>query len=112
MVFQDYQIMGRTDLCPDDSLTYALTLSVEGDAVLETDSSVWDFEPPHTVVFSQDYSRAIVRGPVTFTTQRSWIVPDLLPGEYERRISVSTSSRSTTPTIVSIPFSIREDCNE
>jgi len=110
MKFDSYSVKEPTSLCPGEFLTYELVLNVQEDAVLESDSSIWATDPPGTAQFSQDYQRAIIEGPITYTTNTRWPVADLPPGDYERRIAVSTSSRSAMPTIISIPFSVREDC--
>jgi hypothetical protein len=60
--------------------------------------------------------------PIRYTIAREWVIPATypdpttnlpvawLPGRYERRHAISTVSRSTKPSIVSIPFDIAAGC--
>jgi len=83
--------------------------------------SVWRTTPPATVLFSST-RRMVFTGPTDYELERSWTIPEFYAsstdgsperwaaGQYERRHAISTSSRSTQPSIVTIPFSVRADC--
>lgn len=113
---------GPTALCPGDTLHYTLELEVHGAGVFEINQSIWRVTPPQTVVFSQTPRRAIYTEAVSFVSERHFILtptyPDAdtgepmrwKPGQYEMHRSISTTSRNTEPSIVSIPFSVKSDC--
>lgn len=121
MEFTQAQTVGETALCPGDALRYDVGLHVSGPGVFDLDVSVWRVTPPATVLFSST-RRMVFTGPTDYELERSWTIPDFYAssvdgspeywtaGQYERRHAISTSSRSTQPSIVTIPFVIREDC--
>lgn len=121
MEFTHAGATGKTALCPGDILNYELELHVSGEGVFDLDVAVWRVTPPATVLFSQT-RRMVFTGRTDYRLSREWVIPrtyasaiDGSPeqwaaGQYERRHSIVTVSRSTEPSIVSIPFSIREDC--
>lgn len=112
---------GETALCPGDTLRYDITLYVSGPGVFDLDVTTWRITPPATVMFSST-RRLVFSGPVTYSLGRAWIVPDFYSsavdgsperwaaGSYERRHAITTTSRSTEPSIVTIPFQVRADC--
>lgn len=118
---QNLRATGPTDLCPGETLGYRFDVHGEQRGVLEFDMSVWRLEPPGTVIFSQPI-RIVLIEPVHYPRSGDWLLPVELAdpltgapvawsaGHYEWRIAYSTASRSTTPTIAALPFTIREDC--
>lgn len=121
MRFTQAVTIGPTALCPGETLHYDLGLMVNRGGVFDLDVAVWRVTPPATVVFSSS-RRMVFDGPAEYRLAREWTVPafyssplDGSPehwaaGNYERRHAISTVSRSTEPSIVTIPFSIRGDC--
>lgn len=121
MEFRNAYAAGETALCPGDTLHYTLTLHVSGPGVFDLDVAVWRVTPPATVLFSST-RRMVFNGPADYELERAWIVPEFYAssvdgsperwaaGRYERRHAISTSSRSTLPSIVTIPFEIKRGC--
>ena len=121
MEFEQARIDGVTALCPGETLTYTVDLVVNRPGVFDIDVSVWRENPPATVIFSST-RRAVLDTPITYKLPRSWTVPDTyldpttnqpvawLPGKYERRHAISAVGQVADPTLVSFPFTIREDC--
>lgn len=122
MEFREARVLGDNNLCPGDVLTYQIVLRVQEAGVFDVDISVWRIDPPAVMIFSTTQRRVVFPGATTYTLARQWTVPRTvddpvtnepvrwLPGAYERRHAISTSSRSTEPSIISIPFNIRNDC--
>lgn len=110
-----------TELCPGDTLRYRLDMRYEQAGVYEVDITLWRVTPPATVIAS-NVRRVVIAGPVELALDYAWAVPAgyvspqtgewmaLEPGRYERHHAVTTSSRSTEPAIVTIPFEIGEGC--
>lgn len=121
MQFTEAASTGATALCPGDTLHYMITLHVSEAGVFDLDTAVWRVSPSATVFFSQT-RRMVFDGPADYTLARTWIVPHFYSsavdgsperwaaGAYVRRHAISTTSRSTEPSIIAIPFSIRSDC--
>ena len=117
----DVQTVGSTDLCPGDNLRIRFAFHATGAGLLIRDSTIWRTSPPETIVFSAQ-RRFILSGPIDQELLEVWPVPEtfisadtgqaerLLPGAYERLISISSPSRSNVIAIASAPFVIREDC--
>lgn len=122
MEYGAIEVLSDTALCPGDTLVYRPTLHVNGPGVFTIDTTVFRVTPPATLVFSEAPLRAIFAGPTVFESTRrlpipaGWRDPDTgelhawEPGQYELRRAISTTSRSTEPSVISIPFSIRLDC--
>lgn len=112
---------GETALCPGDILSYDVALHVSGPGVFDLDVTVWRTTPPATVLFSST-RRLVFSGPTDYELERTWTVPEMYAssidgsperwaaGHYERRHAITTSSRSTKPSIVVIPFEIEANC--
>lgn len=109
------------ELCPGEVLDYTVALEVNGPGVFAIDISVWRMTPPAVALWSET-RRVVFSEPTAYVLKRQWVVPavhpDLvtgaevpwLPGQYERRHAITTVSRSTEPSIVTISFSIRGGC--
>ncbi len=121
MRFGDAYTTGATQLCPGEALFYTITLEVDKPGVFAIDISVWSVSPPSVALWSET-RRVVFSEATTYTLPRVWTVPPLhpdpstgdlvpwLPGRYERRHAISTTSRSTEPSIIEIPFEISEGC--
>jgi len=108
-------------VCPGDTLPYTVTFQVTEPGVYAVDVSVWRVSPPATVLFS-DARRMVLTEQISYTIAREWVIPATypdptinlpvawLPGRYERRHAISTVSRATKPSMVSIPFTIAKGC--
>lgn len=119
----DARVVGESALCSGDSLTIAFTLHVNNDGILIRDASTQRVSPPKTIIFS-DWLRFPIKGPVDERIVVAWRVPKkyadfetgrlvaLPPGEYLRNIAVSSLSGRDDTDMESIPFSIREDCED
>lgn len=107
-------------LCPGETLRYELDLHVHR-VVYQIDVSTWRTTPPSIALWSES-RRIVYTETEQLTIPREWTVPPMAldvgnlqpvpwsPGDYERRHAISTISRNTTPSIITVPFSIREDC--
>lgn len=121
MQFTEARATGPTALCPGDVLRYDVSLHVSGPGVFDLDVAVFRLTPPVTVVFSST-RRMVFSGPSDYQLARQWRIPQTYSspvdgsperwaaGQYERRHAITTASRSTVPSIVMIPFSIRDNC--
>jgi hypothetical protein len=113
--------LGATDLCPGETLRYTYQIIGDLSGVLDIDMTIWRVTPPQTVLYSLSRRDVLVR-PVDLTRTDAWVVPDegtnpltlqpleWQPGDYERRVAISTPSRNTEPAIAVLPFRIRQDC--
>lgn len=121
MEFAHAVAVGETALCPGDTLRYDVSLHVSGPGVFDLDVTTFRVDPPVTVLFSQT-RRMVFSEAVDYELERAWTIPEFYAsptdgsperwaaGRYERRHAISTSSRSTQPSIVTIPFEIKETC--
>ncbi len=121
MEFRQAQPAGETALCPGDTLRYDIALDVSGPGVFDLDVAVWRVTPPATVLFSST-RRLVFQEQADYSLERAWTIPPFYSsptdgsperwaaGHYERRHAISTTSRSTEPSIVVIPFSIKDSC--
>ena len=121
MRFQEVVPLSSTNLCSGDKLQYQVGLEVYAPGVFVYDVSIWRITPPMTVIFS-DPQRVVFTQPQTYVVTREWTVPstyvdpgslervEWLPGEYEMRFGLSTSTRSTLPSTTVLPFTIQENC--
>lgn len=115
------EALGDTTLCPGDVLRYRLDMRYQVAGVYEVDVSLWRVTPPLTVIASTA-RRVVIAEPTELQLDFAWTVPDgyisaqtgetlpLEPGLYERHHAVTTSSRSTQPAIVTVPFVVMEGC--
>lgn len=122
MSFDKAELSGPSALCPGDILSYTIDVHVNAPGVYAIDVSVWRVTPPATVLFS-DERRVVVTEPTEYELDREWRIPQFypdprtgelvpwLPGQYERRHALSTTSRATRPSLVAVPFTIRGDCH-
>jgi hypothetical protein len=118
----DQRVLGPDVLCPGDTLTYQFRMAGAGSGVLDLDGSTWHQGTP--LASFGGTTRVVITGPFDKIITDSWIVPPLAhnlagagpqpwqPGQYQRNIAVSTTSRSSSPTIRTVNFSIGENCNE
>jgi hypothetical protein len=109
------------DLCPGDILDYEYGFTVNEAGVYLFDTGVWRVTPPAIILFF-DSRRVVVPEPRTWQIARPWQIPKTfidprtgvvekwIPGEYERVLAVTSVGRDTLPSVVSIPFTIKEDC--
>lgn len=109
------------ELCPGDVLEYTYRVDADQNGVVDIDTTLYRVSPPQTLIYSVTL-RDILIDPEHRELQTVWQIPSevtnpltgqtipLTKGAYQRRISVSTSSRNTTPTITKIDFEIRAGC--
>lgn len=121
MEFTHAAPVGETALCPGDTLRYDVSLHVSGAGVFDLDVTTFRIDPPVTVLFSNT-RRMVFSEAVDYELEREWTIPEFYAsptdgsperwaaGRYERRHAISTSSRSTKPSIVVIPFEIEANC--
>lgn len=114
-------ILGSSDLCAGDKLTFSYNLHIRGTGVLIRDLTVWKVNPPKTVVFS-DALRFIVDAPIDQELIESYAIPyfyrnretsnleKLPPGKYRRLIAISSPANYKVVAIEGVDFTIREDC--
>lgn len=121
IVYTAVDVVGDAALCPGETLTYTLEFVYNQPGVFDVDVTVFRVTPPQTILFSET-RRVVIAEPEALTVAYAWVIPAeyedirtqamvaLAPGQYERRHSVTTISRSTEPAIVTIPFEIGEGC--
>lgn len=112
----------RPALCPGDTLEYIYSVDGAEDGVVDIDVTVYRETPPSQTIIYSTSLRDILVDPVHQETYAVWKIPTevinpftgqiekFVPGDYQRRISISTTSRNRTPEIAVIGFSIRLDC--
>lgn len=118
---ENLQIVGKTELCKGDPLIVEYDFHAKGKGVLVRDFTLWDIEPPRTLIFSMS-RRFILDGPIDQHLREAWHIPDtylnyeteemepLAPGAYRRFLAISSPSRSTVIDIASVDFVLRDDC--
>lgn len=115
---ENVQVIGPTDLCPGEVLTFAYDFHASGSGVLIRDATARYVEPPKTVIFSNS-RRFIQDGPIDEHVIEAWHVPatyldpetdEAAPvpvGRYYRHFAVSSPSRSTVIAIATVPFTVK-----
>ncbi len=108
-------------LCPGDTVNIEYTVHIREPGVFHMDRSLWRVTPPQTLVFSRT-EIGVYPARIDFLSQREWLIPPsiinpvdgkpmtLAPGQYEFRWAMTTSSRSTVPSILVVPFQLRQGC--
>lgn len=115
------QTVSETALCPGDPLVVSYDFHAQGAGILIRDWTLWNIDPPKTVIFSTA-RRFILDGPIDQHLTETWHIPrnflnheteqlEPLPtGRYRRYLAISSPSRSTVVAIVAVDFEIRSDC--
>lgn len=118
---ENLHVLGKQALCPGDPLVTAYDFRAEGAGVLIRDATVWNVEPPKTMIFSTS-RRFILDGPIEQRLTETYYIPRtyinyetgreeiLPPGAYRRYFAISSPSRSTVIAIGGVEFSIKSDC--
>lgn len=101
--------MGAVIVCPGDSISASYSFHGDGVGNLLADRTVDDATTGETVVFGKA-SRIIYDKVADKPVKESLIVPDLPPGQYLFKVSVSSSSRSTAFDSGEFTFTVRADC--
>lgn len=108
-------------VCPGETVNLDYTVHIRAPGVFSLDRSLWRVSPPMTLVFSHTET-GVYPLPIDFISRREWLVPmtytspvdgkptPLAPGAYEWRWAMSTASRSTVPSILLVPFTVKEGC--
>lgn len=110
-------------LCPGDKLEFIYNIDSVADGVVDINLTLYrKTAPARTIIYSEPLTDIII-DPERQQIHAVWPIPhetidpfsgemiQLAPGEYQRRISISTTSRSTKPVTVLIDFSIKENCS-
>ena len=107
-------------VCPGETVDIDYTVHIRAPGVFSLDRSLWRVSPPLTLIFSTTET-GIYPATIDFMSRREWVVPEtyvspidgkaarLEPGEYEWRWAISTTSRSTVPSILTVPFSVKAE---
>ena len=107
-------------VCPGETVDVDYTVHIRAPGVFSLDRSLWRVSPPLTLIFSTTET-GIYPATIDFMSRREWVVPEtyvspidgkaarLEPGEYEWRWAISTTSRSTVPSILVVPFSVKAE---
>ena len=107
-------------VCPGETVDVDYTVHIRAPGVFSLDRSLWRVSPPLTLIFSTTET-GIYPATIDFMSRREWVVPEtyvspidgkaarLEPGEYEWRWAMSTTSRSTNPSILVVPFSVKAE---
>lgn len=108
-------------VCPGERVNIDYTVHIRASGVFSMDRSLWRVSPPMTLIFSQTET-GVYPAKIDFMSRREWLVPKtytnpiderpaaMPPGEYEFRWAMSTTSRSTEPSILVVPFRVKENC--
>lgn len=108
-------------VCPGETVDIDYTVHIRASGVFSMDRSLWRVSPPLTLIFSTTET-GVYPTAIDFISRREWAVPvtyispidgkaaRLTPGDYEWRWAMSTTSRSTVPSILVVPFRVKEDC--
>lgn len=108
-------------VCPGERVVFDYVVHIRGAGVFTLDRTLWRVSPPMTLVFSQS-QQGVYPAPIDFAARREWMVPmtytnpvneqpaKLTAGAYEWRWAMSTVSRSTLPSILTLPFRVKEGC--
>jgi len=107
-------------VCPGETVDVDYTVHIRAPGVFSLDRSLWRVSPPLTLIFSTTET-GIYPATINFMSRREWVVPEtyvspidgkaarLEPGEYEWRWAMSTTSRSTNPSILVVPFEVKAE---
>lgn len=119
--FGSVRLQTGSAICPGDTIRYSVALDVDDSGVLIVDNTAWQLDPLR-ILYDAPPRRVVVSGDTDLPLYTQFHLPDMyidpetgdpvpwLPGYYALNSAISTSSRATVPQIVTIPFSIREDC--
>jgi len=103
----------QTALCPGDSVNYTLSSTVhQVPTVVEIVRTVWQIDPPRTVIRDMPIGHAIWTETGTFTNTVSTLIPMtplLMPGAYELRVSAEDAADGEIEWHA-VGFEIREGC--
>lgn len=117
---QNMQIVGSSQLCPGDLLTFNYDLEIRGTGNLIKDFTVWRETPPKTMIFSTESKKFIVGEPVHQNLLEAWRIPPyyfnyetyssevLPPGTYRRYFSVSSPTNERIVDIDYVEFTIKD----
>lgn len=120
------QLLSPAEVCPGDTITFSYDLQFQGSGVLIRDLTLWNVDPPKTIIFS--VARRFIL-PADITQQsliESWRVPrtyysyevdeqlPLPPGNYHRQIAISSTTNEEVVDIDWVQFSVLspEQCRE
>lgn len=120
------QLLSPAEVCPGESLTFRYDLTFQGSGVLIRDLTLWNVDPPKTVIFST--ARRFIL-PADITQQslvESWRVPrtyysyevdaqlPLPPGNYHRQIAISSTTNEEVVDVDWVVFRVLspEECRE
>lgn len=107
-------------VCPGETVDIDYTVHIRASGVFSMDRSLWRVSPPLTLIFSTTET-GVYPTAIDFISRREWAVPvtyispidgkaaRLTPGDYEWRWAMSTTSRSTTPSILTVPFTVKSE---
>lgn len=108
-------------LCPGETMTYEVVLTIVDAAVVESDQSVLNLDTRRTEIFS-DTARLIHSEPGSAPVVTNWTLPYMLPaaagrperpwqaGQYRRSIAITNVTVNSKPQIVNLDFRIDDNC--
>lgn len=109
-------------LCPGDKLEFVYNVASVSEGVVDINLTLYRKTPPaRTLIYSEPLTDIYIDAERQ-EIYAVWMIPHevtdpfsgeaiaLTPGEYQRRISISTSSRNTRPVMVPIDFVIKSEC--
>ena len=100
----------QAELCPGDPVAYTITFTVhEVPTVIEIVRTVWQIDPPRTVVRDLLPTHAIWLETGTYSNSIAFPIPPLKPGAYELRSSGEDAAGGDIEWHV-VKFNIRGDC--
>lgn len=119
VTISDVRVVGESALCPGDLLIVAYNFHVNGAGKLVHDATLWNLDPPKTLVYSTS-EPFLLEGPTDQEVIEAWPVPQrfmdrsiaqvvsLPPGEYRRMFAISSPSRSSMFAMEGVNFSVKE----
>lgn len=111
-------LLSSSEVCPGDAITFSYDLEFQGSGVLVRDLTLWNVDPPKTIIFS--VARRFIL-PADITQQslaENWRVPQtyysyevdsqlpLPPGNYHRQIAISSTTDEEVVDVDWVEFTV------
>ena len=121
MLLESPVVHGSSDLCPGETLRFSFSTTVREPSVVDFDVTTWGHEP-RRIILQRPTQRMVMAEAMTWPVDWSFTVPesyvnlrsgefeDWQPGEYRLDAAITSVSRDTITSMMSIPFTVREGC--
>lgn len=113
LAFQNLELLSQNmDLCPGDTLQWEVDVSSRIPVMIQRGAQTWSLDVDRKIS-STEFSYFILLGPSDYKeVDVEWTIPNLVPGEYERRIALVLPGLAASHIAYGIPFSVRANCDE